>query len=58
MQLAGCAGDWQIEDMLVTSAPSIAADLLRHLGSDVGTTIIPVEELQQTQTLIDDRVSV
>lgn len=46
MQLAGRAGDWQIEDILVTSAPSIAADLLRHLGSDVGTTIIPVEDLR------------
>ena len=57
MQLAGRADDWQVEDMLVTSAPSIAADLLRRLGSEVGTTIISVEELQQTQTHINDRVS-
>ena len=49
--------DWQVEDMLVTSAPSIAADLLRRLDSEAGTTIISIEELQQTRTRIDDRAS-
>ena len=57
MQLAGRACDWQIEDMLVTSTPSIAADLLRRLGTEVGTTIISIEELQQAQAHIDDRAS-
>ena len=57
MQLKGRSSDWRIDDMLVTSAPSIAADLLRRLGQDVGTRIISIEELQQTQTRIDDRTS-
>ena len=45
MRLPRQASDWQIDDMIVTSAPSIAADLLRRLGREVGTTIIPVEDL-------------
>ncbi len=45
MRLPQKASDWQIDDMIVTSAPSIAADLLQRLGREVGTTIIPVEDL-------------
>ena len=58
MRLPGQASDWQIDDMIVTSASSIAASLLRRLGHEVGTRIIPIEELQRTRTRIDDRASV
>lgn len=57
MRLPGQACDWQIHDMIVTSAPSIAADLLRRLGKEVGTKITSIEELQQTQARIDDQAS-
>ena len=58
MQLPGHARDWQIHDLIVTSAPSIAADLLRRLDSEVSTTIISIEELQHTVAGLDDRASV
>ncbi len=52
MRLPGHASDWQVHDMIVTSAPSIAADLLRRLGNELGTAIVPVEELQQTAAVL------
>ena len=50
MKLPGSDSDWQIRDMVVTSAPSIAASLLQHRGTTLGTTIIPIEELSEQLT--------
>ena len=47
MKLSGRDDDWQIDDMVVTSAPSIAADLLQRRGTEFGTTIIPIAEFQE-----------
>ena len=57
MQLVGHARDWQVHDMIVTSAPSIAADLLRRLGNEASTSIIPVEELKHPAVRLDDSSS-
>ena len=57
MQLVGHARDWQVHDMIVTSAPSIAADLLRRLGNEASTPIIPVEELNHPAAHLDDSSS-
>ena len=48
IRLPGQASDWQIRDMIVTSGPSIAADLLRPLSNEIDTTIIPLDELSRT----------
>lgn len=50
MKLPGRDSDWQIRDMVVTSAPSIAADLLQRRGAKIGTTIIPFAEFQERLT--------
>ena len=46
MKLTGHDKEWQIRDMVVTSAPSIAADLLQRRGAEIGTTIIPFTEFR------------
>lgn len=47
MKLPDSDSDWQIRDMVVTSAPSVAASLLRHRGTALGATIIPLADLHE-----------
>lgn len=47
MKLADSDSDWQIRDMVVTSAPSIAASLLQRRGTTLGAAIIPVAEFPE-----------
>ena len=47
MKLPDSDSDWQIRDMVVTSAPSIAGSLLQHRGTTLGTTIIPLAEFPE-----------
>ena len=47
MKLSGRDDDWQIRDMVVTSAPSIAADLLQRRGAEIGTTFVSFAEFQE-----------
>ena len=45
MKLSGHSSDWWVREMVVTSSPSIGADLLRRRGDQVGTPIVPFAEL-------------
>ena len=55
LQLTEQADEWQIHSLIVTSEPSIAADLLQRSGNETGAIIIPINELQHTATSLNNQ---
>ena len=51
MHLGDHPHDWEVRDLVVTSAQPIAIDLLRRLGRETSTAVVSVEELMDLATL-------